>query len=154
MHKGPRKDPKEAKRWLKQAEDDYIVLCALVAELNTRSAKLPAYLCFMAHQVTEKALKGGMYALCGLGEKSLKSNNLMQLAYALEGASTDLREGDLAQFVGPLETYYLDTRYPNRHPPYTIPTDVYTLDQARQAKEAADIILDLVKNVVNWSRSS
>ncbi len=149
MHQSPRKDPEEAKRWLKQAEDDHTALCVLFDELNTRSARLPAHVCFMAHQVTEKALKGGMYALRGLGGIDLNSHNLTSLAYELEGASTYLHDGHLVRFVAPLETYYLDTRYPNRHPPYTIPTNVYTLDQARQAKEATNVILVLIKNVVN-----
>ncbi len=148
MNRGPTKEPEEGKRWLRQAEHDHAALCVLCGA-GSRDAS--AHICFMAHQVAEKALKGGMYALCGLGERSLQSYKLTPLAYALEGASPALRNADLAQLVKPLESYYLNARYPNRHPRYTIPSDlhVHTPEMARQAKEAADLTLDLIKNVVN-----
>jgi len=99
----------------------------------------------MAHEVAEKALKGGMYAKCGLGEKSLKSHNLTPLAYALQAKERFSTQG-LAGCTIPLESYYLDTRFPNRYPSSTtIPSDHYSLQDAQQAKENAENILEMMK---------
>ena len=147
MHQGPNERPEEAKRWVRQAEVDYRALCILLDQVST-FREVSGNVCFMAHQVVEKALKGGMYAVCGLGERTLKSHNLPPLAYALEGRRQEL-QGRLAHLAIPLEPYYLDTRYPNRHPLSSdIPSSMYSPDQAQQAKEAANIILDLIKNIV------
>lgn len=146
MRHGPSRRPEEAKRWVIQAEEDYKALIILFDQVST--CKVSGNVCFMAHQVVEKALKGGMYAVCGLGERSLKSHNLPPLAYALEGERSELR-GRLAQLVIPLEPYYLDTRYPNRYPlSMSIPADMYTSEQAQRAKIAACTVLDLMKNIV------
>ena len=103
----------------------------------------------MAHEVAEKALKGGMYAKCGLGEKSLKSHSLTPLAYALEAMVPSLTQG-LAGHALPLEDYYLDTRFPSRYPgSTTIPADHYSPEDAQQAKENAETILDIMKALVN-----
>ena len=99
----------------------------------------------MAHEVAEKALKGGMYAKYGLGEKSLKSHNLTPLAYALQAEEPFSTLG-LSGCTIPLESYYLDTRFPNRYPnSTTIPSDHYSQQHAQQAKENAKMILDMMK---------
>ena len=103
----------------------------------------------MAHEVAEKALKGGMYATCGLGEMSLKSHNLTPLAYALQAEEPFSTQG-LAGCTIPLENYYLDTRFPNRYPDgTTIPSDHYSPQDAQEAKENAEKILDMMKELVS-----
>ena len=57
----------EGERWLRQATYDYEVLCVIHSQLSS-SPRLSGHVCFMAHQIVEKALKGGKYILCGLGE--------------------------------------------------------------------------------------
>ena len=145
---GPQPDLEEGRRWIKQAEVDFDTLVILLDRTPT-SNKVSASVCFMAHEVAEKALKGGMYAKCGLGEKSLKSHNLTQLAYALQAEEPSSTQG-LAGCTTPLEDYYLDTRFPYRHPDgNTIPSDHYSPQDAQQAKERAESILDMMKELVN-----
>ena len=50
----------EGKRWLKQAEKDHEVLCVNHCQMTTKP-ELANHVCFLAHQVAEKALKGGKY---------------------------------------------------------------------------------------------
>jgi len=141
---GPQPNPEEGRRWVRQAEVDFRTLLALLERTHT-SNEVSASVCFMAHEVAEKALKGGMYAKCGLGEKSLKSHNLTPLAYALQAEEPFSTQG-LAGCTIPLESYYLDTRFPNRYPSSTtIPSDHYSLQDAQQAKENAENILDMMK---------
>ena len=86
----------------------------------------------MAHQVVEKALKAGMYAICGLSQENLKHHRLNGYAWNLSLERPTLTDG-LSTLTRSLESYYLDTRYPNRHPgPTTIPSDVFTSEQARE----------------------
>ena len=145
---GPQTDQQEGERWVKQAEVDFRTLMKLLNQVST-SHEVSASVCFMAHEVAEKALKGGMYTKCGLGEKSLKSHNLTPLAYALQAKELSSTQG-LAGYTIPLEDYYLDTRFPNRYPgSTTIPSDHYSPEDAQQAKENAENILDMMKALVN-----
>ena len=145
---GPQPDLEEGRRWIKQAEVDFDTLVMLLDRTPT-SNKVSASVCFMAHEVAEKALKGGMYAKCGLGQKSLKSHDLTPLAYALQAEEPFSTQG-LAGCTIPLEDYYLDTRFPNRYPDgTTIPSDHYSPQDAQQAKENAKSILDMMKELVN-----
>ena len=145
---GPQPDQLEGERWVKQAEVDFRTLMKLLTQAST-SHEVSASVCFMAHEVAEKALKGGMYAKCGLGENSLKSHNLTPLAYALQAKEPSSTQG-LAGYTIPLENYYLDTRFPNRYPGSTmIPADHYSPEEAQQAKENAENILDMMKTLVN-----
>ena len=145
---GPQPDQLEGERWVKQAEVDFRTLMKLLSQAST-SREVSASVCFMAHEVVEKALKGGMYAKCGLGENSLKSHNLTPLAYALQAKEGSSTQG-LAGYTTPLEDYYLDTRFPNRYPGSTmIPSDHYSPEDAQQAKENAENILDMMKTLVN-----
>ena len=63
----PKKENSEAKQWIKPAEYDYAALSGLEA-LSQTDDKLCAATCFMSHEVTEKALKAGMYAECGMND--------------------------------------------------------------------------------------
>ena len=145
---GPQPDQQEGERWVKQAEVDFRTLMKLLSQAST-SQEVSASVCFMAHEVAEKALKGGMYAKCGLGENSLKSHNLTPLAYALEANEPSSTLG-LAGYTIPLENYYLDTRFPNQYPgSTTIPSDHYSPEEAQQAKENAETILNMMKTLIN-----
>ena len=145
---GPQPDQQEGERWVKQAEVDFGTLIILLNRTST-SQNVSGSVCFMAHEVAEKALKGGMYAKCGLGEKSLKSHNLTPLAYALQAKEPSSTQG-LAGYTIPLEEYYLDTRFPNRYPGSSmIPADHYSPEDAQQAKENAEDILNMMKTLVN-----
>ena len=148
-YRRPATQPAEAKRWLKQADVEYRALCTLFDQIST-FRELSGHVCYMAHQVVELSLKGGMYAVCGLTEKSLESHNLTPLARAVETGKPTLLRGKLATHTTHLETYYLDTKYPNRYPGRSVtPSDMYTPQQAQEAKERAEVILGLMKLLID-----
>ena len=74
-------DPVEAKRWLRQAESDYEAMNILQHAVHDKNVSCQTL--FLAHEVAEKALKAGMYALVGLGEHSLKIHDLTCHASAI-----------------------------------------------------------------------
>ena len=100
----------------------------------------------MAHQVAEKALKGGKYFVCGLDESSLKSHSISTQAYGLQSERPGETHG-LISHTTPLENYYLEPRYPNLWGPGVVPADMYTYEQAKQAKDHAEAILKIIQNV-------
>ena len=102
----------EARQWVRQAVVDCKALEALLTNAQSDD-ELSSHVCFMAHQVAEKALKGGMYATCGLGENSLKSHNISPLGHAIE-AVRPVKACGLPDLTSPLEPYYFDTRSPNQ----------------------------------------
>ena len=105
-------------------------------------------MCFLAHQVAEKALKGGVYALCGMDGRSLIDHNLTRHAYALQAAAPASTSG-LSTHSVPLDEYYLKTRYPNRWPGYSdTPLDHYNQVSAGEAKKHARAILDIVSAII------
>ena len=146
----PIPDPEEGRRWIRQARDDYNALCDIYAKMTT-SPKHAAYVCFMAHQVAEKALKGSMYVVCGLGSNGLYAHSLTNHALALEATRPEAM-ARISQFSKPLErrNYYLDTRYPNRVNPPDTPSEIFAIAQkekgvADEAKNCAENILRLAE---------
>lgn len=99
------------------------------------------HVCFLAHQLAEKALKAGKYAICGLEERSLKDHELYRHACALQ-TEKPIEAANLPDHAHSLESYYLDTRYPNRHMAPTIPASAFSLATAVEAKEHAVEILN------------
>ena len=142
----PQANKNEGERWVKQAQVDLEALEALLTSAR-QNTNLSCHVCFMAHEVAEKALKGAMYATCGLGENSLKSHQIGQLAYAMEAEKPRVAI-ELAAKTTPLESYYLDTRFPNRFCFPTIPYEKFSLSQAESAADCARGILKIVRDIV------
>ena len=140
------KRQEEGRRWVKQAKTDYKVLCDIHSKASTSNGY--GHVCFMAHQVVEKALKGGVYALCGMDGRGLTDHNLTRHAYALRTVEPEQTQ-ELHLHTGPLESYYLNTRYPNRWPGYMdIPSDHYDSDESDKAKGHAKAALDTVISIM------
>ena len=141
----PPKQEAEGKRWIRQAEMDFKTLDTIMinAKINNN---LSGNVCFMAHEVAEKALKGGMYAIHGLRDASLKSHQLTPLACALESHTP--KAAGLAAHSATLEPYYLNTRFPNCWPSPKIPAEQFSLSAAESAREKARDILEIVNNIV------
>ena len=138
------RQPEEGRRWLRQATVDRKVLNLLCDQMSSHGDdEIAGHVCFMAHQVAEKVLKAGMYAVCGLDDSGLRDHVLTRHAYALQ-TEKPLETSLLAHHSASLETYYLDTRYPNRHSPTTIPADVFTPIRALEAKEHAESIYSII----------
>ena len=142
----PQGDPDRARQWVKQAEIDSEALEALLRSAHA-NPRLASHVCFMAHEVAEKALKGGMYATCGLGANSLTKHDISPLAYALQGERMQIA-AELPSFTIPLKPHYLNTRFPNRYSPPTVPSDRYSLSDAQEAQMNAMNILRIVKQIL------
>ena len=148
----PQKDSREAERWFRQEKFDLEALKALI-QSPEMSDSLATHACFMANQVAEKALKGGMYGTCGLMSGSLFNHNISSLAYALQTYALQVVNVQVAfelpSLTISLEQYYLNTRYPNRHPLPTIPSEKFSLLQAQKAHECALHIVEIVGELLH-----
>ena len=138
-------DSDKALVWLKQAVHDLTALQLLVREVNAKK-EVCAHVCFMAHQVAEKALKAGMYKLIGLHSNVLRWHQLVGHASAIEQVKPRETSG-LRQLVIGLESYYLDSRYPNRYTPVKVPSDQYTPEDAQLAEKTARSVINIVNKV-------
>ena len=143
----PQPKPDEGKRWLKQAEANFDSLRTLFDNARNNS-QLCGDVCFNAHQVAEKALKGGKYFVCGLDDNALTTHNISTHAHGLQSERPGETHG-LVNHTTPLESYYLKPRYPNRWPSGIVPADMYNYEQAKQAKDHAEAILRIIKNIID-----
>ena len=143
-----KRDPEQGDRWVKQAKVDYEILLRIYNNIIPQYTAGYSHVCFMAHQVVEKALKGAVYALCGMDGRSLKDHHLSRHASILQAIRPNQTAG-LLQHCITLETYYLKTRYPNHWPTVTkIPSDFYTCREADEAKDHANAVLDIVTMIM------
>ena len=141
------RQPEEGQRWLQQATYDQKLLIMINDQMiSLNDTSIAAHVCFLAHQVAEKALKAGMYTFCGLEEKDLSTHLLTRHAYALQ-TERPTETLHLAYHASDLEKYYLDTRYPNRHNPPAIPALSYSLTTAEEAKDHAMKVFSIVKSL-------
>ena len=69
--------------WIAQAESDLEALNTLLKVVD-RAGRVCCQVCFLAHEVAEKALKAGKYVVCGLDPGSLTNHNLTSHAIGLE----------------------------------------------------------------------
>ena len=139
-------EPERAKVWIKQAAVDMKVLGIVLQQVET-SPEVSGHVCFLAHEVAERALKAGKYATCGLHPESLRYHSLTGHAGALQQEKPSLTPG-LQAYAGVLEGYYVTTRYPNQYAPHSVPADHFTPDQAKDAGRIARLIFDMMKRVV------
>ena len=141
------RQPVEGQRWIRQATYDHKLLMILYDQMiSLNDTSIAAHVCFLAHQVAEKALKAGMYTFCGLEETDLSNHVLTRHAYALQ-TEKPTETLNLAHHASCLETYDLDTRYPNRHASPTIPALAYSLATAEEAKEHGIQVFSIVKSL-------
>ena len=142
----PEKSPDQGRQWVRQAEAHFKSLL-LLREGAKNDPEVSGDVCFLAHQVAEKALKGGKYFVCGLDANSLHSPNISTHAYGLQAERPRETHGLVAHTL-PLENYYHHPRYPDRWPTGVVPADQYTYEQAESAKNHAQAILDVVKSLM------
>ena len=147
----PTPEPGTGRVWMKQAEADMKTLKTVLAKVDTERESC-CHICFLAHEVAEKALKAGKYAVCGLHPDSLQHPDLVGHAGALEQERRQLTVG-LQRRARALEQpgYYLKTRFPNQHEPLAVPAEQFSPTQAREAATYAEEILDMMKQIVEES---
>ena len=142
----PQQDIPTARVWLQQAEVDMKVLNTVLMKVDA-APDHAGHVCFLAHEVAEKALKAGKYATSGLPSDSLQHHQLVGHARGLEQMRPQLTSGLYISALA-LGNYYLETRFPNLYSPPAVPADHFAPDQARDAQRNADRILQIMTNVV------
>ena len=141
----PRRE-REGQQWVRQALADNKALKTLLQEARI-DPTMSCHVCFLAHEVAEKALKGAMHATCGLREELRENHNIIPLAHAIEQVKPEEAKG-LSALAQPLEpTYYEDTRFPKQRPSSS-PCDKFTLQNAEEAEQCAAGILKIVQDIV------
>ncbi|MCX2728002.1 HEPN domain-containing protein [Thermomicrobium sp. 4228-Ro] len=125
---------REAKRWLRQAEDDLEAAHALFV------AGKYAQACFFAQQAAEKALKALWFAadLDPWGHSVYRL--IVELPQPLRHELEPLQQAALA-----LDKLYVPTRYPDALGELT-PAEAYTRPEAERALVEAHAILDAVRS--------
>ena len=115
----------EGQRWLRQAQEDL--------HWARHLAEQGAYylVCFLAQQVTEKALKAFLYAQ---GEEIVLGHSVARLCAAAATFEPEFQTYTRSWSI--LDGYYIPTRYPNGLPD-GIPADVYTQGAAADAVHLA-----------------
>ncbi|MEW5866369.1 MAG: HEPN domain-containing protein [Bacillota bacterium] len=123
----------EARRWVLQAQRD--LDDARYASDGGRFNLA----CFLAQQAAEKALKGFLYSE---GAETVWGHSVAELC--LDAAEIDVDFKKLIGVAGPLDKYYIPTRYPNGLPG-GIPADAYTEGDAQMALSMAQQVLDFIQ---------
>ena len=136
----------EGRRWFQQAEVDTEAM-QLVFDGLLAKPQVAATVCFLAHQVAEKALKAGKFYVCGLTDNALKITQLITHAYGLQHELPREAAG-LADLVSPMDDYYQRTRYPHHCDAPSIPAEEFSVDQATTAVHNAREILMIVRRIV------
>ena len=106
----PQQDIPTARVWFQQTEVDMEVLNTVLMNVNAYPDHA-GHVCFLAHEVAEKALKAGKYATCGLHSGSLQHHQLAGLARALEQVEPELTSGLYTSALA-LEKLLSDTAIP------------------------------------------
>lgn len=126
----------EGRRWLRQAKEDFHWADHLAGEGAYHLA------CFLAQQVSEKALKAFLYAQ---GEEIVLGHSVERLCAAASRFDPAFRAKGRSWSI--LDGYYVPTRYPNGLPD-GIPADVYTDAAAADAVRLAGEVVAFVSERV------
>ena len=143
----PEPNEVEAQCWLRQAKSDLEAMRILLNSLD--QSRISCQVSIMAYEVVEKALKAGMYKLIGINpsSESLVHHHLTSHAHAISSQRPGQLE-ELPRIASAMESTYLDTRFPNRHPKPKAPVDVYLPEQARINAEMAEIIYRYMERII------
>jgi len=133
-----KKNKKEALRWILQSEKDLDD-----AKFNLSGSRYNVA-CFLAQQSGEKALKAYLY------RKSTRSVWGHSVADLCDRAvKYDRSFESLFSVAGPLDMYYIPTRYPDGIPE-GIPSNAFMEEDAKHAIEMAEEIADFIKSKENF----
>ena len=142
-------DYREARCWLEQAKVDKAALDVLLNAANATN-KLFGHVCFMAHEVAEKALKAGMYAVHGRRTDAYLMDHHIEPIYT--NIADKLSDESCRTLVKHLHVlrqgkYYLKTRFPNQWY-YSSPANHFKLKQAEDAQKIAEDFIRTVETLI------
>jgi HEPN domain-containing protein len=128
----------DARRWLREAE-----LTLAQAEEAVRD-KFYNLACFLSEQAAQKALKAVLYLW---GARQITIHSITELTQAL--AAKDSKFKRFIPFGKQLDKYYILTRYPDAVPRPTIPSEIYTRQEAAEATRIAKEIFEACRNQIS-----
>ena len=116
--------------------------------------KIACNLCFMAHQVVEKALRAGMLHLLGLNASGVQHPELLSHhAYAIRSERHTTDTVRLCSIASSLEKHYEGSRRPSALNPTAAPVDVYTIVEAEECAEKAETALQIIRRLIEDVRT-
>jgi len=135
----------DAKRWLNASQTDMDVAIML------KDAGMFPHACFNAQQSAEKAVRALLYFY----DKESRGHSIVKLLENLEEADTVSSSiSSIAEMLLKnarlLDKLYIPTRYPDGLPDGLIPADVFTLEDAQNAVNAA---LEIIKAITKITES-
>jgi HEPN domain-containing protein len=122
--------------WLRQAQED------LKWGKDTLGSGYFPQACFIAQQVAEKSLKALVFHRKFAG---INSHSIVKIAAALD------INGEILNAGKRLDQYYISTRYPDAMPD-GIPSEFITGEQAREAIQLAEIVLEKILTLIHPER--
>lgn len=142
----PKIEISKAKQWIGLAENDYEAVLCLNMELAFQP-KLSSVICTKAYEVAERSLKAGMYAMCGLGEVSLKSHDLTMLTSMLVQLKFS---PELLKHAQTLMQYNDHINYLSvtTSSPFILPGESSKVSDAQSAAKLCKDIFFMIKEVV------
>jgi len=133
-----RQKVEDALRWVIQSEKD------LEAARYNFTGGLYNVACFLAQQSAEKILKA---FLIKNGDNTIWGHSVADLVDDCSHIDESFEE--LFRIAGPLDKYYIPTRYPDGLPG-GIPSNAYIEDDAKMAIKMAEEIISFVKSKENF----
>ena len=135
MERSSMKRPHEQRRrWLEQAEHQLEVTDTLL------ESDFWSDVCFMAEQTAQMALKAFLY---GRGQRHILLHSIQELAS--ECREVDAAFAEVIEWGKILDRYYIPTRCPDALTSPAVPFRSFTQGDARQARQYASDIVELVK---------
>jgi HEPN domain-containing protein len=120
-------------QWLKQAQND------LLWAKHSLQGEYFSQVCFISQQIGEKAIKGMAYFQ---GADLVKSHSIVLIAKELK------LNGEIEKAGRILDMYYMSSRYPDALPDQISPADYFSKDQAEEAIQNAEIILNKIEKLI------
>ena len=134
-------NPREARRWIEQAEGDLSVCQYLERK------PFDAMACFTSQQIVEKCLKAALYYECGLTNEQLHTHDIYSLVTCVNNLKR-WKNDEVIRLSLAVADYYLSTRYPNRLSYPKVPHSSFD-GQSCDAMSSAAKVLRLVKAFMN-----
>jgi len=128
-----------ADRWLREAENTLNQVQRIM-----ENEKAYNFVCFLAEQVCQKALKAVLYFD---GARLITIHSIAELIKQISK-----NRPEFLTFLAPagkLDQYYLSSRYPDAVAQPAIPSEIFTEEQAKEAIEIAQKIFELCQSKIS-----
>lgn len=132
---------REAKRWLKQAENNLLVAEQLL------ELKYYSWSCFISHQTAECAIKS-VYEFRGENIEKIHSITMLIKGDEAERITGINELNEIVEYAQKLDKYYIPTRYVNSIPEGS-PYEYFNQKDAEECLQSAKVIINSVKKLLN-----